>query len=198
MPAVTPPDQPREPEVPPVQAEVVEDGGTQREQIAKRDDDPPEYELSYREGPLPPDELEHYNRLVPGFAKDYLEDIRNESQHRREMERAELQLERDRFEQGKEVLRFQERVINSNQQRSTKGLNRGTVIFMSGIIAAVILGLSGRETTAVAVVGSLAAVALVSYGTDAFNKSRQKEITSNSDTLEFPEEKDPPRLPGDT
>ncbi len=114
------------------------------------------------------------------------------------MEKAELQLERDRFEQGKEVLRFQERIINSNQQRSTKGLNRGTLIFMSGIIAALILGLSGRETAAVGVVGSLAAVAVVSYGTDAFNKSRQKELISNGDTPEILEEKDPPKLPGNS
>ena len=195
---MTTPDQPLETEVPPVQAEVVEDGGIQREQMAKRDDEGSGYELSYRIGPLPPDELEHYERIVPGFGKEYLDDILHESQHRREKEKAELQLERDRFEHAKEVLRFQERIINSNQQRSIKGLNRGTLIFMSGIIAAVILGLSGRETAAVGVVGSLAAVAVVSYGTDAFNKSRQKELSSNGDTPELLERKDPPKLPGNS
>ncbi len=79
---MTTPDQPLEPEVPPVHPEVVEDGGTQRDQMAKRDDERSGYELSYREGLIIPHELGDYERIVPGFGRDYLYDILHESQHR--------------------------------------------------------------------------------------------------------------------
>jgi uncharacterized membrane protein len=60
--------------------------------------------LSIRSSPIPPDELQEYEKLVPGFAQEYLKEALEQSRHRREIEQ--------------ESLKFEEKVFVKNHQRS--------------------------------------------------------------------------------
>jgi uncharacterized membrane protein len=131
--------------------------------------------LSIRSGPIPPDELQEYEKLVPGFAKEYLTEALEQSRHRREIER--------------ESLKFEEKVFTKNHQRSLWGSIAGTVIILAALSSATILGLKGREKEVIAVTASLAAVAGIVYGSDAYNRSRNQK--KELDT-EIPQEKAQP------
>jgi hypothetical protein len=56
--------------------------------------------LSYREGPITPDELREYNELVPGFAQDYLNEVIREVQHHRDIERERIEIEKGELAQA--------------------------------------------------------------------------------------------------
>jgi uncharacterized membrane protein len=132
--------------------------------------------LSYREGPITPDELREYNDLVPGFAQDYLNEVIREVQHHRDIERERIEIEKGELAQEGETVRVQERIFRSNQRRSIWGSIAGTTIALTAIGCATFLGSNGHKEVAIAVVGSLAGTAAIIYGTDAHNKSRQKEL----------------------
>jgi hypothetical protein len=141
--------------------------------------------MTYREGPIIPEELREYEKLVPGFAKAYLDEVIEGAKHQREIEKEKLQIEKLQVEQDGEIIKTQRDIYFSNQRRSVWGLVAGVFIVFSAIGAATYLGLKGRETTAVAVVGSLAAAAAVMYGTDAYNKGKTKELESKGETKEL-------------
>lgn len=130
--------------------------------------------LTYRKGPIIPEESREYEKLVPGFAKAYLDEVIEGAKHQREIEKEKLQIERLQVEQDGEIIKTRRDIYFSNQHRSVWGLVAGVFIVFSAIGAATYLGLKGRETSAVAVVGSLAAAAAVMYGTDAYNKGKTK------------------------
>lgn len=187
----------QEPEtgVPPVQPEVVPDGGIQRDQLAKREPND-SVGFTYRVGPLPPDELREYEELVPGFAERYLNEVLEGARHDREIEKEETQLQRLEIEQEDKVRQTQEKLFYSNQRRSFGGMIAGSVIMLFAIGCATYLGLNDREATAVGIVGSLSAAAAVAYGTDAFNRRRRKELGgSEDDSPELPEGNKDPQLP---
>lgn len=71
------------------EGEVVEDTeGETNEQLTLRTQS-----LQYR-GPVPPPEwMEHYERIVPGSAKQMMDDVHDQSAHRRQIEREESQTE---------------------------------------------------------------------------------------------------------
>jgi hypothetical protein len=138
--------------------------------------------LSYRAGPITPDELKVYNNLVPGFAEGYLNEIIRESQHYRDIEREKIELERTELAQEAEIVRVQERIFQSNQRRSVFGSIAGSIIALTAIGSATFLGANGHKEVAIAVVGSLAGTAVIIYGTDAYNKGRQKELEARGES----------------
>jgi uncharacterized membrane protein len=69
-------------------------------------------------GPLPPNILEEYDKLSPGFAAEYLGSLIKESEHRRAIEQGELQLATDQSDLEKQFL-------SSLAQRSKLGLGAG-------------------------------------------------------------------------
>lgn len=146
---------------------------------------------TFRAGPITPEELREYEKLVPGFAKAYLDEVIEGAKHQREIEKEKLQIEKLQVEQDGEIIQTQKDIYFSNQRRSVWGLIAGVFIVFSAIGAATYLGLKGRETSAVAVVGSLAAAAAVMYGTDAYNKGKTKELESKGETKELEPEREP-------
>lgn len=141
--------------------------------------------LTYRQGPIPPEELKEYESLVPGFAKAYLDEVIEGAKHQREVEKEKLQIERLQVEQDGEIIKTQRDIYFSNQRRSVWGLVAGVFIVSLAIGSATYLGSIGREKAAIAVVGSLAAAAAVMYGTDAYNKGKTKELESKGETKEL-------------
>lgn len=106
------PEQPDE-DIPPYSPEVL----PRESPIAQRPDES-SLSLSYREGPITPDELRNYDELVPGFAQDYLNEVIKEAQHHRDIEREKIEIEKAELAQEGETVRVQERIFRSNQQRS--------------------------------------------------------------------------------
>lgn len=141
-----------------------------------RQPDRSQLSLSYREGPITPDELREYDELVPGFAQDYLNEVIREVQHHRDIELKKIEIEKAELAQEGEIVRVQERIFRSNQSRSVWGSIAGFIITLTAIGSATFLGLNGQKEAAIAVVGSLAVTAAIIYGTDAYNTGRQKEL----------------------
>lgn len=153
-----------------------------RENSIAQQPDKSQLSLSYREGPITPDELREYNELVPGFAQDYLSEVIKEVQHHRDIELKKIEIEKAELVQEGEIVRVQERIFRSNQRRSVLGSISGSIITLAAICSATFLGFNGHKEVAIAVVSSLAAVSVIIYGTDAYNKGRQKELeTRESD-----------------
>lgn len=148
----------------------------QRENSIAQQPDESHLSFRYREGPIPPDELRNYDELVPGFAQDYLREVLMGAQHFRNIEREKIEIEKAELAQEGETVRVQERIFISNQRRSIMGSIAGSLIALTAIGSATFLGFNGHKEVAIAIVGSLATMSLIVYGTDAYNKSRQKEL----------------------
>jgi hypothetical protein len=134
-------------------------------------------EFFYREGPILPDELKAYDDLVPGFANQYLTEVINEAKHQRQLELAEV-------EQEKLILDTQKEIFTSNHKRSLLGTTAGFTVIMTALILATVLGLQGKEKTALGIVGSLAGVSVIIYGTDAYNKGKMQKLEQKKDDKE--------------
>jgi hypothetical protein len=148
-----------------IQPEILKTDSLIKEE-SKRDN---EIEFSYRQGPILADELKAYDDLVPGFAEQYLTEVLNGAKHQRQIELAEI-------EQEKRILETQQAIFRSNHKRSSWGTTAGSVIILTAIICATILGIQGKEKTALGIVGSLACVSAIIYGTDAYNRGKMQKL----------------------
>ena len=79
-------------------------------ELAGKEREPDGIQLSYREGPILPDELRAYYDLMPGFASQYLTEVINVAKHQRQLELAEV-------EQEKLILDTQKEIFKSNHKR---------------------------------------------------------------------------------
>ncbi|MBE9203984.1 hypothetical protein IQ218_11715 [Synechocystis salina LEGE 06099] len=135
-------------------------------------------QITYRQGPIEASELEAYNQLVPGFAERYLSELFVGAEHQRKIELLEI-------EQEKSILEAQKEIFNKNHRRSLLASKLGALIILVAILTAGGLAYFGKEKTAVAIVASLAGVSTIIYGTDAYNKIKEKQIeASNGDNIQ--------------
>jgi len=136
--------------------------------------------VSYREGPISPSELREYDQLYPGFAKDYLREILEGATHSRKIQIEEIELEKANLAFNVEIVKVEERIFNSNQARSTLGTILGSIIALAAIGGATFLGSQSYQNAAIAVAGSLPVAVLAIYGTDAYNKNKQKHLEATA------------------
>jgi uncharacterized membrane protein len=143
--------------------------------------------ISYTSSSLPcsPEQLEAYDKMVPGFAQKLMNEYFIQLHHEREMEKKAIELEEKELIQNGEVIKVQEKIFNSNLDRSILGSKLGFVIALFAIGCATFLGFRGEKEVPIAIVGSLATISVIIYGTDALNKNKQRVMESkNSDELE--------------
>ena len=55
---------------------------------------------------------------------------------------------------------------------------------MTALILATVLGIQGKEKTALGIVASLAGVSVIIYGTDAYNKEKMQKLEQKKDNKE--------------
>lgn len=91
-----------------------------------------------KSGPLPePDDFKKYEDVLPGSANRIMEMAEKNQDHRIKLEITE-----------------QNKYYNSNDTITAKGINSSTIISITGIIGAVMLGIFGREWAA-SIIGTL-------------------------------------------
>jgi hypothetical protein len=157
--------------------EIVESDSLPKEVDKKSNNLTVRTSTSIRRGPIPPGELSEYEKLVPGFAARYLEEVFNGAEHQRRVDLAEI-------EQEKRILEAQLEIFNKNHERSLSGTRRGFIAIMAALIFATILGIQGQEKVAIAIVASLAGVSAIIYGTDAYNKGKMEKLEQKKDDKE--------------
>lgn len=122
------------------------------------DNQPSGRQLVYREafsGPLPPPAvLEKYNQILPGAAERILQMTEEQSRHRRSLE---------------------SQVIASDIRRADRGLQFGLVIGISGLTAAVVIGIVGQPWAGGLLgIGTIASlVGTFVYGSQQRRKERE-------------------------
>ena len=134
-------------------------------------------QITYRQGPIEADGLQAYNDLVPGFAEKYLNELFVGAEHQRKVELLEI-------EQGKLALEAQKEIFEKNHPRSLLASKLGALVILVAILTAGGLAYFGKEKTAVAIVASLAGVSTIIYGTDAYNKIKEKQIEASHEDNE--------------
>ncbi len=149
---------------------------------------------SFRMGPIPaPEELEAYNKAIPDLGDKLVQSFFDETEHRREMERRELQhqqeMDREDVHLQKKYLDLHEKLITGSQSRSNWGLAAGFVI---GVLALTIggeLAYTGHNAAGSFIAGgTLPSLVAVLVGT-LVNKNRQQELSEadagdNTDTID--------------
>jgi hypothetical protein len=169
--------------IPPHESEVIRDSA-----IARTDSErSQQIAFSYSSSLLPcsPEQLAALDKVVPGSAQKLLDEFFLQLRHEREMETKLLELDEKELIQNGESIKSQENIFNSNQARSILGSKLGFVIICFAISCATLLGIRGDKEVAIAIVGSMAGVSAIIYGTDAYNKNKQKVMEAgNSDEIE--------------
>lgn len=137
---------------------------------------------SFRMGPIPaPEELEAYNRAIPDLGNKLVQSFFDETEHRREIERRELQhqqeMDREDVQLQKKYLDLHEKLTTGSQSRSNRGLAAGFVI---GVLALTIgggLAYTGHNVAGSFIAGgTLPTLVAVFVGT-LINKNRQQELS---------------------
>jgi hypothetical protein len=169
--------------IPPHESEVIRDSA-----IARTDNEQSQQiAFSYSSSLLPcsPEQLAELDKVVPGSAQKLLDEFFLQLRHEREMETKLRELDEKELIQNGQLIQSQENIFNSNQARSTLGSKLGFVIALFAIGCATFLGVRGDKAVAIAIVGSIAGVSAIVYGTDALNKNKQKVMEAkNSDEIE--------------
>lgn len=93
----------------------------------------------FRSPYIPPEYLERYEAVVPGLARQIVDQANAQTAHRQELERT---------------------VVSGAERRADRGQNFGLIIALAFLVATVILGLGGQPWLA-GVLGSIDLVALV-------------------------------------
>ena len=126
---------------PPEDAEIIDDAEDLKELVLRAQ------AVSYR-GPIPPPEwMEHYERIVPGSAKQMMDDAHAQSLHRRQIETKE---------------------VDATLRNASRGQWMGFTIGMVGVLgglAMAIFGVSLSGGVGVALTGLAALVAVYVTGT---------------------------------
>ncbi|MBJ7901336.1 MAG: hypothetical protein GC158_15765 [Cyanobacteria bacterium RI_101] len=132
-------------------------------------------QISYRSGPIEPDELKAYDDLAPGFAEKYLNELFVGAEHQRKLELLEI-------DQEKLALEIQREIFEKNHRRSLLASQLGALVIIVAILTAGGLAYLGKEKTATAIIGSLAVVSGLIYGTDAYNRGKEKQLKTSKET----------------
>lgn len=93
----------------------------------------------FRSPYIPPEYLERYEAVVPGLARQIVEQANTQSAHRQDLERT---------------------VVSGAERRADRGQNYGLIIALAFLVATVILGIAGQPWLA-GVLGTIDLVALV-------------------------------------
>ena len=159
---------------------------------------PPEEEggrIYFRSSPLPdPEDLEKYDKIVPGFAKDILDSYvtlsGEEVKHRREMEKKHLALHEKSLALEEKNLDIYGEIARENSKRSNAGLYTCFAVLVLLIGCGGYATYKGQKTIAVTIFGGAMSALVINYASVIYGTKKIRQAENDSKMLESSEKSD--------